>query len=397
MATFTTATSPWRGGDSLQSLIPPSTHRRSRRAGLIVHLMGRGAPLTDIERGRIQGLHEAGLGLRQIARQVEHSVGAVNRVLFVTPTEHKTPGPAASLSERETRYLVPTAAKGQLSTKQLKEEIKLSTSVRTIQRVLAGVDWLVYTKMDNTLPLSAEDKRAREAWAWEMLMNKDPVMSLDTFIFSDEKKWNLDGADGFQTYWRDLRRPSRQTKRRQAGGGSVMVWDGFSAAGKTELAVLHGKQNSDDYVYTLSAFMLPCGTDFMFQQNGASIHRSKRTQEFLVEQEVRVLPWPARSPDLNPIENLWSIMNRHVDANGRQFSSVSELTVALYEAWYAIDMSVLQSLIESMPRRCKECIKKHGVTGLHERVPCHSSTGVIDTSYVLHTWVHGVGVPAATQ
>ncbi|KAE9028441.1 hypothetical protein PF005_g4918 [Phytophthora fragariae] len=231
-------------------MIPPSTHRRSRRAGLTVHLIGRGAPLTDIELGRIQGLHEAGLGLRQIARQVKRSVGAANRVPFVIPTEHKTPGPATSLSERETRYLVLTAAKGQLSAKQLKEELKLSTSVRTIQRVLAGVDWLVYTKIDNTLPLSAEDKRAREAWAWEMLMNKDPVRSWDSIIFSDEKKWNLDGPDGFQTYWHNLCRP-------------------FSAAGKTELAVLHGKQYSDDYVYTISEFMLPYaqkhyGTDFTF-------------------------------------------------------------------------------------------------------------------------------------
>ncbi|KAL3661676.1 hypothetical protein V7S43_013435 [Phytophthora oleae] len=61
------------------------------------------------------------------------------------------------------RLLVCTASMGQLSAKQLKLELELSTSVRTIQRVLAGVDWLVYTKMGNTLPLSAEDKRAREA------------------------------------------------------------------------------------------------------------------------------------------------------------------------------------------------------------------------------------------
>jgi hypothetical protein len=144
-----------------------------------------------------------------------------------------------------------------------------------------------------------------------------------------------------------------------------MMWAGFSAVGKTKLAVLHGKQNSDDYVYTVSEFMLPYahqhyGTDFTFQQDGASIHRSKRTLEFFAEQEVRVLPWPARSPNLNPIENLWSIMSRHVYAYGRQFSSVCELKAALYEAWDAINMSVLLALIKSMPRRCKECIKKPG-------------------------------------
>jgi hypothetical protein len=52
-------------------------------------------------------------------------------------------------------------------------------------------------------------------------------------------------------------------------------------------------------------------------------------------------------------------MSHHV-SNGRQFNSVSEFTAALYEVWDAIDMSVLQALIKSMPHRCKECITKHG-------------------------------------
>ncbi|KAL3658395.1 hypothetical protein V7S43_016531 [Phytophthora oleae] len=125
--------------------------------------MGGGLPLTDIERGRIQGLDEAGFGLRKIARQVKRSVGAVHRVLYVLPSLRKKPGPATKLPDRDVRLLVRTASMGQLLAKQLKVELELSTSVRTIQRVLAGVDWLVYTKMGNTLPLSAEDKRAREA------------------------------------------------------------------------------------------------------------------------------------------------------------------------------------------------------------------------------------------
>ncbi|GMF31485.1 unnamed protein product [Phytophthora lilii] len=136
--------------------------------------MGRGLPLTDIERGRIQGIYEAGYSQRRIASQVQRSVGAVHRVLFIPQKLHKKPGPATLLSDRELRLLLRTAAKGQLFAKQLQLELKLSTSVRTIQRVLAGVDWLVYSKMENTLPLSTEDKRAREAWAWDMVLNKDP-------------------------------------------------------------------------------------------------------------------------------------------------------------------------------------------------------------------------------
>lgn len=154
-------------------------------------------------------------------------------------------------------------------------------------------------------------------------------------IFSDETKWNLDGPDGLQHYCRDLRQPVRQTNRRQMGGGSVMVLARFSAAGKTELAVLVGRQASEQYIYTVSEYLLPFahkhyGTDFVFQQDNAAIHTSRETMAFFEEQEVQVMDWPARSPDLNPIENLWAIMARNVYRNGRQYDSVVSLTAALH-------------------------------------------------------------------
>ncbi|KAM8717008.1 hypothetical protein ACLKA7_003818 [Drosophila subpalustris] len=46
----------------------------------------------------------------------------------------------------------------------------------------------------------------------------------NTIIFSDEKKWNLDGPDGSRCYWRDLRKDPIYFSKRNFGGGSVMVW-----------------------------------------------------------------------------------------------------------------------------------------------------------------------------
>ncbi|KAG2784290.1 hypothetical protein PC129_g15283 [Phytophthora cactorum] len=163
--------------------------------------------------------------------------------------------------------------------------------------------------MVNTLPLKPEDILARQAWASAMLVRKDTGVVWDSIIFSDEKKWNLDGPDGFQHYWRDLRKPPRHTKRRQAGGGSVMVWTAFSSRGKSPLVVLSGRQNSEDYICTVSEYLLPFahlnyGTDYFYQQDNASIHVSKRTTECFAKQQVEVLDWPSKSPDLNPIENL---------------------------------------------------------------------------------------------
>ncbi|POM74977.1 Transposase [Phytophthora palmivora] len=116
-----------------------------------------------------------------------------------------------------------------------------------------------------------------------------------------------------------------------------MVWAGFSAQGKTKIAFLTGRQNSEDYIYTVSEFLLPYahlhyGTEFIYQQDGASIHTSKASLEFLQEQGVQVLEWTPRSPDLNPIENLWSILTRRVYQNGRQFNSVAEQRVAIEAA-----------------------------------------------------------------
>ena len=45
----------------------------------------------------------------------------------------------------------------------------------------------------------------------------------------------------------------------------------------------------------------------------------------LKAKEIKIMEWPARSPDLNPIENLWGILAKEVYQDGRQFDRVSEL------------------------------------------------------------------------
>jgi len=58
------------------------------------------------------------------------------------------------------------------------------------------------------------------------------------------------------------------------------------------------------------------------------------------------MDWPAKSPDLNPIENLWGILARRVYANQRQFNDVEELNDVVMEAWDAIGMDTIQKLLQ---------------------------------------------------
>ncbi|GMF29672.1 unnamed protein product [Phytophthora fragariaefolia] len=207
--------------------------------------------------------------------------------------------------------------------------------------------------MNRTLPLTAAHTADRMQWAEENILKPD------------EKKFYLDGPDGFKYYWRDMRQPARSFLRRQNGGGSVMVVGAFSAAGKSELAILRGRQNSGDYIYTLSEYLLPFahanyGVDFVFQQDNASIHASHETRQFLQEMQINTMVWPARPPDCNPFENVWLAMAAKVYAHGRQYQNVADLEAAIMAAWDAIQLDYLLTLVEFMPRRCLAVIKKKG-------------------------------------
>ena len=72
------------------------------------------------------------------------------------------------------------------------------------------------------------------------------------------------------------------------------------------------------------------------------------------------MAWPAYSPDLNPIENLWDALGRAVSSRFPPPASLIELETALQEEWRLLNSAVVDHLIESMVTRCKLCIQMRG-------------------------------------
>ena len=184
-------------------------------------------------------------------------------------------------------------------------------------------------------------------------------------IFSDEKKFNLDGPDGYRYYWRDLRKEPRCFSKRNFGGGTVMVWGGFYQGGVLEIAFISTHMSSADYQDMLRCHLLPFiahhNTErFTFQQDNAAIHVSLSTRTWFEEQNVTVMDWPACSPDANPMENIWGILVRDIYGQDRTFSNVGDLKDAILRAWDSLDVNILKRLVDSMPNRIYEMISKHG-------------------------------------
>lgn len=190
----------------------------------------------------------------------------------------------------------------------------------------------------------------------------------DNVVFSDEKKFNLDGPDSYSCYWHDLRNNDVRMSKRNFGGGSVMVWAAFSSRGKAKICFVPPKMNSKIYTELLDDALISfledkMDEDSIFQQDNAAIHVSKESLKWFEEHNISLMKWPACSPDLNPVENLWGHMSRKIyaqKAQGHLFKTTLELKLAIKEAWEDLDRTLLQNLVDSMPNRIFEVVNKNG-------------------------------------
>ncbi|GBM14848.1 hypothetical protein AVEN_253182-1 [Araneus ventricosus] len=96
----------------------------------------------------------------------------------------------------------------------------------------------------------------------------------------------------------------------------------------------------------------------IFQQDNARPHTAAVSQRAL--QCVDILPWPARSPDLSPIEHLWDIIGRQLQHHPLPAQTVPVLTAQVQQAWNSIPQSDIRHLYDTMHARLQACIQNSG-------------------------------------
>ena len=101
----------------------------------------------------------------------------------------------------------------------------------------------------------------------------------------------------------------------------------------------------------------------MFMHDNAPSHAARYTQEAIAKfgfKEACLMVWPACSPDLNPIENFWSLLKRKVYEDGKQYSSKNFLWDAIQSCAAAIEKDTIKTLTDSMNNRLFKVIGAKG-------------------------------------
>lgn len=321
-------------------------------------------------------LVEEGLSQVQVALRLGVTQSTVSRILErfrETNSNQRRPGQGRHrvTTNNQDRFLRLQAIRTRfVTTTSLQQEFSRRYNYRisrdTVRRRLAEVEVTPYRAATGPL-LTADHRRQRRQFAQEHQNWGDREWG--NVLFSDESRFCRFSDDRRR---RVYRRPGERyaqcniVETVSYGGGSVMVWGGISLEARTELVIIQGGRLTADRYITdiLEPHVIPyapfIGQEFLFMHDNARPHVARVVQDYLQDVEIATLPWPARSPDLNPIEHLWDNLSRSVRALLPPPRDLNELSVRLTEMWDDMDQDTIRNLILSMPRRCEAVIRARG-------------------------------------
>jgi transposase len=197
--------------------------------------------LTKLEQGKILAYSSANMSIRDIAKAVGHSKSVVHAFLknLKGYGTKKSPGRPRLLKIHDRIRLRRYAATGEYTANQLHQELSIDAGICAVQRELQWCDYLAFEKANKPPCMTTHHKMMRMAWVERQIRLRTDWSRV---VFSDEKKFNLDGPDDCKYYWQDLRNDKKITWSRHSGGvmgphGHYMEVD---VCGTQYFAVHHG-------------------------------------------------------------------------------------------------------------------------------------------------------------
>ncbi|GFW48350.1 transposable element Tcb2 transposase [Trichonephila clavipes] len=279
--------------------------------------------IDDFMRGRIIGKIEEGRKITDVAREFDIAHSVVSRLWKSFKTTGMSSrrhggGRVRSTTPAEDRCIVLSAKRNRRTTAQ--------------QHRTARLQW------------------SREHHNWT-------EQDWACVLFSDESRFSLSSDCRRQLIWREsgtAYRPENIQEKDRYPTCSIMMWAGIMINGRTHLHVVaNGTMTGQRYIDEVllphvRLFRGAVGDKFVFMDDNATCHRTLAVQDCLDSEGIQRLVWPARSPDLNPIENVWDALGRQVAGRNYPPTNKNTLIRALTEEWDKLPQQLLDNVVQSM-------------------------------------------------
>jgi transposase len=151
------------------------------------------------------------------------------------------------------------------------------------------------------------------------------------------------------------------------GGDSVIVWGCISHDCKLDLVTIQSNLTGDQYTRdVLQPVVVPhfdnhsLATRPVYMDDNARPHRSRAVTAYLQSEAVTSVPWPAMSPDLNPIEHIWDMLGRRIQAREPPVQNIRHLEAELHREWQQLSQQDIRRLTGGMRRRVEAVIQARG-------------------------------------
>lgn len=345
--------------------------------------MSRGRDFSQFEKGRIYGLRfDAGWSYQRIADTVQLSLSGVTKFCqrFARDSDSDMDDEPGSSSRRagcgryrkttfeEDEQMEVSSAQSRFSTAiTIRQNLQLNdVSVRTVQRRLNESG--LHARHAAIKPFLTEQQQlVRLQWANVHIQWTNAEWS--NVIFSDESQFDLSSMHPqyVRRHVGERFIPQCLLRPRNRAHCNVRVWAGFSHHGFTNLVRLQGPLNSTAYTTVLHHNLLPNLQRLIpiggyLQHDNSPVHTAHNTKMWLQTHAIPILPWPAVSPDVNPIENVWGRMKVILQNKNQPVVDSNHLYNILNEIWTELmnDNNYRINLANSMTKRVQSLIAAQG-------------------------------------
>lgn len=236
------------------------------------------------------------------------------------------------------------------SISEIKKHFSLDVSERTLRRILKRNNF-VFKNVSKKPKLIQKHIDNRLMWA-----KKNISTNWEKIIFSDEMTIFLN-KDSNKCWYKKGHKPIKETIKHSK---KYNVWACITLGGLESYVIFKENMDSLKYIEILRTnLVIIYNEQYLFQQDNSSVHKCKKVMNFFKEQNIKQIDFPSNSPDLNPIENLWSILKKEIskkrDINCDNFYDTIDKSLKNIQYHYVFNC------ISNMHVRIGELIKNKGL------------------------------------